>query len=93
MPRVTTFNRATFPVEPVSVTPRTAAKMLDLAYDTVRRLVDSEVFTRISSSHRGVGKRYYLHTDEVRLYGETRSEDAVKKLRQEKRRMPLRKAK
>lgn len=75
------------PVEPVSVSPKTASLMLDLHYETVRDLITREVFTVLAPKGRGLAKRIYLHTDEVKRYGETRSEDAVRELRIQKGRL------
>lgn len=74
--------------KPVSVTPMTAARMLDMHYDTFRKsFMAADVFTVLRPKGRGVGKRCYIPTDEVELYGNTRDELAVRNLRAEKGRL------
>lgn len=68
--------------KPISVTPATAARMLDLHYDTFRkRLMGRDVFTVLRPHGRGIGKRCYVMADEVEVYGATRDELAVRDLR------------
>lgn len=82
------------PGKPVSVTPMTAARMLDMHYDTFRKqFMGRGVFTVLRPKGRGIGKRCYVMTDEVQLYGETRDELAVRNLRAEKGRLPKARAK
>lgn len=74
---------------PVSVTPATAARMLDIHYDTLRKgLMDRDVFTLLRPHGRGAGKRVYIPTDEIEVYGLTRDELAVRDLRASKGRLP-----
>jgi len=75
-------------VERVRVTPATAARMLDVHYETVRDLITKRVFTVIAPNGRGPGKRYFLLADEVQVYGETGDELAVRELRAQKGRLP-----
>lgn len=72
-------------VRPVSVSPSTAARMLDLHYDTVRDMIHRGVFTVLAPEGRGKGKRIYLPTAEVELYGSTRDEQAVRDFRAKNR--------
>ncbi len=74
--------------KPLSITPATAARMLDMHYDTFRKkLMAADVFTVLRPDGRGIGKRCFVMTDEVELYGETRDELAVRNLRAEKGRL------
>lgn len=74
-------------VKPIRVPPRAAATMLSLHYDTVHDLITRGVFTVIAPNGRGMGKRIYLHTDEVERYAVTGDELAVRQLRIEKGRL------
>lgn len=74
-------------VHTISVGMPTAARMLDLHYDTVHEMVSRDVFTVLAPNGRGAGKRVYLFTDEIERYGETRDELAVRALRVEKGRL------
>ena len=73
-------------IEPVSVNPATAAAALDMHFETFRDLMTRGVFTVLAPNGRGIGKRVFIPFDEVKLYGETRDELAVKELRHSKRR-------
>lgn len=64
-------------VDPIRVSPRSAARMLSLSYETVRSLINSGTFTVIAPKGRGPGKRVYLLPDEVRVYG-TDGTDALR---------------
>jgi len=57
-------------VQPLRITTRTAATMLDLKLDAVRRLIKQGVFTPLVPSGRGRGKRLYLRPEEVQAYAE-----------------------
>jgi hypothetical protein len=72
---------------PVSVTPRTAALMLDVSYDHFRKKhlrPGEETFTVLRPYGVGVGKRCYIPTDEIEVYGRTRDVAAVAAFRAEK---------
>lgn len=58
--------------------------MLDLSYDKVLDLIDRGVFTVLAPYGRGRGKDLFILTDEVELYGKTRSEQAIHDLRSQK---------
>lgn len=76
-------------VERISVTISTAAAMLDLHYQTIRKLMREGVFTTIATPKgRGRGKRVYVFVDEIKCYGETRDPAAVLELRARKGRLP-----
>jgi hypothetical protein len=74
--------------KPVSVKGFTAARMLDIHYDTLAKLIDEGVFTVISPDGRGRGKRLFLLVDEIEVYGRTRSAEAVREFRQSKEATP-----
>lgn len=74
-------------VAPLRVTPRMAAQMLCVHYETVRQLITRGVFTIVAPNGRGPGKRYFLLADEVTRYGETGDELAVRDLRARKGRL------
>ncbi len=76
------------PVRPITIKLRTAAEILDLAYDTMGKLVARDVFTAIRANGYGRGKRVYLHADEVELFAHTRDEVAVRNLRSQLGRLP-----
>lgn len=76
-------------IEPVSVTQQTAANALDMHYETFRDLVTRGVFTAIRPDGKGRGKRVFVMWDEVKVYGETRSEDDVRDLRFKKKRLGM----
>lgn len=76
------------PVKPITIKLRTAAEYLDLAYDTMGKLLARDVFTAIRAQGYGRGKRVYVHADEIELYARTRDELAVRNLRAEKGRLP-----
>lgn len=76
-------------VKPVRVTPRDAARMLAVHYETLRDLVARDLFTVIAERGRGVGKRYYLLTEEVEIYGSLGA-DALREHRSRKKTKPSR---
>lgn len=82
--KVTNGKRPPEPIVPVSVSLKTASRMLDVAYDTVSDLVKRGVFTALAPKGRGRGKRVFIPTAEVELYGATRDEKAVKEFRKSK---------
>lgn len=61
--------------------------MLSLHYDTLHDLITRGVFTIIAPNGRGMGKRIFLHTDEVEKYAVTGDELAVRNLRIEQGRL------
>ena len=74
--------------KPITIKLRIAAEYLDIAYDTLWKMVAREVFTTIRAQGRGPGKRVYVYADEIELYATTRDEMAVRNLRAEKGRLP-----
>ncbi len=74
-------------VERIRVTPATAARMLDVHYETVRDLITRGVFTVLAPNGRGCGKRMFLLADEVEKYAVTGDELAVLALREAKGRV------
>jgi hypothetical protein len=67
---------------------RTAATFLDLAYDTMGKLLARDVFTAIRAQGYGRGKRVYVFVDELEVYATTRDELAVRDLRSRLGRLP-----
>lgn len=64
-----------------------AAEALGLHPEYLRSLVKKDLFTAIRpSGKRGVGRRIYLHPDEVEVYG-VKGEAALRTLRIEKGRL------
>lgn len=76
-------------MKPVRLTPRAAAALLSIHYETLRDLVNRDVFTVIAEGGRGVGKRYYLLTEEVEIYGSLGA-DALREHRSRKKTKPNR---
>jgi hypothetical protein len=64
-----------------------AMARLSMGRTTLRRLLARDVFSVLAPRGRGPGKPLYLRTDEVELYDETRSEDAVRNLRARAKRL------
>jgi hypothetical protein len=70
-------------VDPIRLTPTDAARMLRLSVPLVRLMVKKGMFSTIANRGRGVGKRYYLLPDEVKVYGE-QGEEALAEYRARK---------
>jgi hypothetical protein len=70
-------------IEPLRLSPRSAAIRLDVHYDTVHELITRGLFTVIAPLGRGQGKRIYVPRDEVDAYA-LGGEEALKELRYEK---------
>lgn len=70
-------------VEPLRLSPRSAATRLDVSYDYVHDLVAAGIFTVIAPRGRGRGKRTYLLREEVDAFG-VGGEEAVRELRYRK---------
>ncbi len=68
----------------VRVPPKTAARMLSLALASFNDLMSRDLFTVIAPRGRGRGKRLYLLTEEIEIYG-TRGEDALRNFRDARR--------
>jgi hypothetical protein len=73
---------------PVRLSPKQAAVVMNIHPSTVRKLVSQNLFTIIPfrAGERGVGKRYYLHPDEVEIYA-TQGEEALREFRARKKRL------
>jgi len=67
-------------IKPVRLAPKAAAEVLSIHHETLRELIARGVFTVICPRGRGVGKRIYLLTEEVEIYG-TRGEEALREHR------------
>jgi hypothetical protein len=72
-------------IEPLRLSPRSAAIRLDVHYDTVHDLIARGLFTVIAPLGRGQGKRIYVPKDEIDAFA-LGGEEAVKELRYEKQR-------
>ena len=55
--------------KPIRVTPRKAAELLSIHYETLRGLIRVGIFTVVAPYGRGVGKRTYLLMSEVEAFG------------------------
>lgn len=76
---------------PFRVPVKEAAQLLRMHPETLRALVATGIFTIIPyrAGERGVGKRYYLLTEEVEIYGK-RGEEALREFRARSKSSPKR---
>jgi hypothetical protein len=72
-------------LKPVRMKPRTAAKHLDIGYDSMLDLIHRGLFTVFDNGKRGRERRIHVPTEEVEIYG-AKGEEALREHRAKKKR-------